>query len=96
VSDPSGIASVLYEAQVKGRDDRGRLSNVDELYSGTIGPFNGLFLPNDKATSAVITVVITAIDTEGNVSTASGTGTLLRCTPTATTSTTSTTVFTIF
>ena len=97
VSDPSGVASVLYEAQVKGRDDRGRLSNVGELYSGTIGPFNGLFLPNDKATSAVITVVITAIDTEGNVSTASGTGTLLRCVPPATTtSTTSTTLFIIF
>ena len=96
VSDPSGVASVVYEAQVKGRTESGTLSNSDDLYSGTVGPFNVLFAPNDNATSAVIAVVVTATDTAGNISTASGTGTLLRCTPTATTSTTSTTVFTIF
>jgi hypothetical protein len=96
VSDSSGVSSVTSETQVKGTTQRGRLSNVDELYSGTVGPFNGLFSPNDKPTSAVITVVVTAIDTQGNVSITSGTGTLLRCVPPATTSTTSTTVFIIF
>jgi hypothetical protein len=93
VSDPSGVASVISQAQVKGTTQSAALSNVDELYSGTVGPFKGLFSPNDNATSAVITVLITAIDTAGNRSTASATGTLLRCAPGSTT--TSTTVLII-
>ena len=94
-SDPSGIASVVAEAQVKGKTESATLSSVDELYSGTVGPFTGLFSPNDKASSALIAVVITATDLAGNVSTANGTGTLLRCVPPATTSSTTTT-FIIF
>ena len=50
------------------------LSNVDELYSSTVGPFANAFPANDKATSAVIAVTVTAIDELGNESARSGVG----------------------
>ncbi len=88
VSDPSGVNSVSYEARVKGLTEKGILSNVDELYSGTVGPFTGAFSPNEGGTSAVIAVVITATDNAGNVTVGTGSGTLLRCTPPQTPTTT--------
>ncbi len=87
VTDPSGVQSVTYAATVKGLSESGPLSNVDEVYSGTVGPFSGAFPPGDKATSAVIAVLITATDDEGNVTRTTGSGTLLRCIPPATTTT---------
>ncbi len=87
VSDPSGVKSVTYAATVKGLSESGPLSNVDELYSGTVGPFSGAFPPNDKASSAVIAVLITATDNAGNVTRTTGSGTLLRCSAPATTTT---------
>jgi hypothetical protein len=99
VTDPSGVQSVTYAATVKGLSESGILSNVDEVYSGTVGPFSGAFTGNgDKATSAVIAVLITATDKAGNVTRTTGSGTLLRCNPPPTTTTTvpSTTTSIIF
>ncbi len=99
VTDPSGVQSVTYAATVKGLSEGGPLSNVAEVYSGTVGPFSGAFPPGDKATSAVIAVLITATDDEGNVSRTTGSGTLLRCIAPATTTTvpgTTTTTIIIF
>ena len=88
VSDPSGVKSVTYDVAVKGLTGSGVLSNVDEVYSSTIGPFANAFPGNDKATSAVIAVTVTATDELGNVSREVGSGILLRCTAPATTTTT--------
>ena len=87
VTDPSGVQSVTYAVTVKGLDEGGPLSNVDEVYSGTVGPFSGAFPPGDKATSAVIVVLITATDNKGNVTRTTGSGTLLRCVAPVTTTT---------
>ena len=88
VSDPSGVKSVTYDVAVKGLEQSGVLSNVDEVYSSTVGPFANAFPANDKATSAVIAVTVTAIDELGNESQAVGSGILLRCAAPATTTTT--------
>ena len=88
VSDPSGVKSVTYDVTVKGLEQSGTLSNVDEVYSSTVGPFANAFAANDKATSAVIAVTVTAIDDLGNESQATGSGILLRCAAPATTTTT--------
>ncbi len=87
VSDPSGVKSVTYDVAVKGLEESGVLSNVDEVYSSTVGPFANVFPANDKATSAVIAVTVTAIDELGNESQAVGSGILLRCAAPATTTT---------
>jgi hypothetical protein len=81
VADPSGVQDVTYEASVKNETEGGSLSNVDEVYSGTVGPFVGVFGPNDNDLVAVITVVITATDSAGNVTRGVATGTLVRCVP---------------
>ena len=88
VSDPSGVKSVTYDVTVKGLEQSGVLSNVDEVYSSTVGPFANAFAANDKATSAVIAVTVTAIDELGNESQAVASGILLRCAAPATTTTT--------
>ena len=89
-SDPSGVKSVTYDVAVKGLTESGALTNVDEIYSSTVGPFANAFTGNDKATSAVIAVTVTATDQLGNVSREVGSGILLRCAPQATTTTTTT------
>ena len=68
-----------YDVAVKGLEESGVLSNVDEVYSSTVGPFANAFAANDKATSAVIAVTVTAIDDLGNESQAVASGILLRC-----------------
>jgi len=88
VSDPSGVKSVSYHATARALEEDGTLSNVDEVYSGTVGPFSNAFTGNDNATSAVLAVEIIATDNAGNVTTAVGSGILLRCAPAPTTSTT--------
>ncbi len=95
VADPSGVRDVTYQASVKNKTETGLLSNVDEVYSGTVGPFVGVFGPNDIDSVAPITVVITATDSAGNVTRAVATGTLARCVPPPSTTTT-TTFVTIF
>jgi len=90
VSDPSGVKSVTYHATARALEEDGALSNVDEVYSSTVGPFSNAFTANDKATSAVIAVEIIATDNKGNVTTAVGSGILLRCAPAATTTTSTT------
>jgi len=90
VADPSGVGTVTYQATVKNKSEGGPLSNVDEVYSGTVGPFVGAFGPNDNDLVAPITVVITATDSAGNVTRAVATGTLTRCVPPLTTTTTTT------
>jgi hypothetical protein len=95
VADSSGVREVAYQATVKNRSESGTLSNVDEVYSGTIGPFVGVFGPNDTDTVAPITVLITAIDLAGNVTRVVGNGTLQRCVPPQQPATTTTTTFVI-
>ena len=90
VADPGGVRDVTYAASVKNKAESGPLSNVDEVYSGTVGPFVGAFGPNDIDLVAPITVVITATDSAGNVTRAVATGTLARCVPPPTTTTTTT------
>ena len=93
VADTGGVRDVTYQASVKNESEGGPLSNVDEVYSGTVGPFVGAFGPNDNDLVAPITVVVTATDSAGNVSRAVATGALVRCVPPPPTTTTTTTIF---
>jgi hypothetical protein len=95
VADPSGVHEVSYQVTARNESEGGVLSNVDEVYSGTVGPFDAAFGPNDTGTVAPITVVVTATDAVGNITRLAANGTLVRCTPPPATTTTTTTTFVI-
>ncbi len=88
VSDPSGVKSVTYDVTVKGLEESGVLSNVDEVYSSTVGPFANAFPAQRQGDQRGHRRHGHGDRRAGNESQAVGSGILLRCASPATTTTT--------